>query len=253
MGGKNPAIVSRPRPTSTAAADGRGPLGVRLLRAEVLGLLAGVRRARRWTRRFTGRAGRAGRALRVGDPTWRETRTSGPVIDDEAVERFEEAVEHAREQGRVVAGGEVPRTERPARGPLRRPDRGRPTCRPTTGCSRDELFVPFVAVAPVDSLDEAIDAGQRHRPRPDRRLLLRRRRRGRASSSTRSRPASSTSTGRPARRPAPGPGVQPFGGWKGSGTAGKAGGGLYYVQQFMREQSRTVVTHDLDLPGPRVA
>jgi 1-pyrroline-5-carboxylate dehydrogenase len=37
------------------------------------------------------------------------------------------------------------------------------------------------------------------------------------------------------------PGVQPFGGWKGSGTSGKAGGGLYYVQQFMREQSRTVV------------
>ena len=38
------------------------------------------------------------------------------------------------------------------------------------------------------------------------------------------------------------PGVQPFGGWKGSGTSGKAGGGLYYVQQFLREQSRTVVS-----------
>jgi 1-pyrroline-5-carboxylate dehydrogenase len=38
------------------------------------------------------------------------------------------------------------------------------------------------------------------------------------------------------------PGVQPFGGWKGSGSAGKAGGGLYYVQQYLREQSRTVVT-----------
>ena len=36
------------------------------------------------------------------------------------------------------------------------------------------------------------------------------------------------------------PGVQPFGGWKGSGTAGKAGGGPYYLQQ-LREQSRTVV------------
>ena len=37
------------------------------------------------------------------------------------------------------------------------------------------------------------------------------------------------------------PGVQPFGGWKGSGSTGKAGGGLYYIQQFMREQSQTVV------------
>ena len=37
------------------------------------------------------------------------------------------------------------------------------------------------------------------------------------------------------------PGVQPFGGWKGSGTTGKAGGGPYYVLQYMREQSRTVI------------
>jgi 1-pyrroline-5-carboxylate dehydrogenase len=37
------------------------------------------------------------------------------------------------------------------------------------------------------------------------------------------------------------PGIQPFGGWKASGTTGKASGGLYYVQQFMREQSQTLV------------
>ena len=37
------------------------------------------------------------------------------------------------------------------------------------------------------------------------------------------------------------PGIQPFGGWKGSGSTGKAGGGLYYVQQFLREQSQTIV------------
>ncbi len=37
------------------------------------------------------------------------------------------------------------------------------------------------------------------------------------------------------------PGVQPFGGWKGSGTTGKSGGGFYYVQQYMHEQSQTIV------------
>jgi hypothetical protein len=37
------------------------------------------------------------------------------------------------------------------------------------------------------------------------------------------------------------PGVQPFGGWKGSGSTGKAGGGPYYVTQYLREQSRTVI------------
>jgi len=37
------------------------------------------------------------------------------------------------------------------------------------------------------------------------------------------------------------PGHQPFGGWKGSGSTVKSAGSLYYVQQFMREQSRTIV------------
>ena len=37
------------------------------------------------------------------------------------------------------------------------------------------------------------------------------------------------------------PGVQSFGGWKGSGSSGKSGLGPYYVGQFMREQRQTVV------------
>jgi len=37
------------------------------------------------------------------------------------------------------------------------------------------------------------------------------------------------------------PGVQPFGGWKGSGTSGKGGGGPHYLTQYLREQSRTRV------------
>jgi 1-pyrroline-5-carboxylate dehydrogenase len=37
------------------------------------------------------------------------------------------------------------------------------------------------------------------------------------------------------------PGYQPFGGWKGSGATGKAIASFYYLPQYMREQSRTVV------------
>jgi 1-pyrroline-5-carboxylate dehydrogenase len=37
------------------------------------------------------------------------------------------------------------------------------------------------------------------------------------------------------------PGAQAFCGWKGSGSTGKGGCGPYYVQQFLREQSRTVI------------
>jgi 1-pyrroline-5-carboxylate dehydrogenase len=38
------------------------------------------------------------------------------------------------------------------------------------------------------------------------------------------------------------PGVQPFGGWKGSGSTGRNIGGLYTLTCYLREQSRTL-TH----------
>jgi 1-pyrroline-5-carboxylate dehydrogenase len=41
------------------------------------------------------------------------------------------------------------------------------------------------------------------------------------------------------------PGVQSFGGWKASGSTGKNALGPHYLQQFMREQSQTIV-----LPEP---
>jgi 1-pyrroline-5-carboxylate dehydrogenase len=37
------------------------------------------------------------------------------------------------------------------------------------------------------------------------------------------------------------PGIQPFGGWDGSGTTGVGAGGIHYLQRYMREQSRTFV------------
>jgi acyl-CoA reductase-like NAD-dependent aldehyde dehydrogenase len=37
------------------------------------------------------------------------------------------------------------------------------------------------------------------------------------------------------------PGYQPFGGWKGSGSTGKAIGSTYYLPLYLREQSQTVV------------
>ena len=37
------------------------------------------------------------------------------------------------------------------------------------------------------------------------------------------------------------PGFQPFGGWKGSGSSGKNGGGYYYVQLYMHEQIHTLI------------
>ena len=45
------------------------------------------------------------------------------------------------------------------------------------------------------------------------------------------------------------PGIQSFGGWKGSGSSGKSGLGPYYVQQFMREQSQTVIGEEAGEAG----
>jgi 1-pyrroline-5-carboxylate dehydrogenase len=37
------------------------------------------------------------------------------------------------------------------------------------------------------------------------------------------------------------PDINPFGGWKGSGTSGTGGGGPWYLRQYLREQSRTLI------------
>jgi 1-pyrroline-5-carboxylate dehydrogenase len=37
------------------------------------------------------------------------------------------------------------------------------------------------------------------------------------------------------------PGIQSFGGWKGSGSSGKGTGALYTLLLYMREQSRTFI------------
>jgi 1-pyrroline-5-carboxylate dehydrogenase len=104
----------------------------------------------------------------------------------------------------------------------------------------EELFVPLVAVAKVASLDEAIELANgtdygltagffsddkeeidRFEESIEAGVIYINRRAGATTGAW--------------------PGIQPFGGWKASGTTGKASGGMYYVQQFMREQSQTLV------------
>ena len=103
-----------------------------------------------------------------------------------------------------------------------------------------ELFVPLVAVTAVDDMDEGLarandteyglTAGfySRDQEEIDRFLT------GiEAGVVYINRRAGATTGAWPA--------VQPFGGWKGSGTSGKAGGGPHYLTQYLREQSRTIV------------
>ncbi len=175
--------------------------------------------------------------IKIGNPLDKDVYL-GPVIDENAVATFEEAAAEARKNGRIITGG-----ERLTEGDFARGNYVQPTIVEVPLDSwiwKKELFVPFVAVAPYDDLDEAIrlandteyglTAGfySEDRAEIDRWLnsieagvIYVNRRAGATTGAW--------------------PGVQPFGGWKGSGTTGKAGGGPYYVTQYMREQSRTVI------------
>jgi 1-pyrroline-5-carboxylate dehydrogenase len=236
MGGKNPAIVSA-KADLDLAAEGvlRSAFG---FSGQKCSACSRVYVERSVAGEFTGRLADRAAQLRVGDPLDRET-YMGPVIDTDAVERFKDAVKEARKEGRVLAGGEVLKEGLP---------KGNYVAPTVVGdlptdhrLFRDELFVPFVAVAQVDSIDEALKlandteygltAGFYSEDPAEVEQFLSRIEAGVVYVN---RKAGATTGAWP--------GVQPFGGWKGSGSSGKAGGGLYYVQQFMREQSQTVIS-----------
>ena len=178
------------------------------------------------------------KALKVGDPTVRGI-FLGPIINQRSVDTFLAACAEAKRDGKIEVGGERLTDGEYAKGFYVAPTvvSGLP---PTHRLFKDELFVPFVAVTKVDSFaagialanesDYALTAGCFTEDEAEIRTFLDTIHGGviyvnrRAGSTTGAWPM-----------------VQPFGGWKRSGTTGKSGGGLYYVPQYLREQSRTVV------------
>jgi 1-pyrroline-5-carboxylate dehydrogenase len=161
-----------------------------------------------------------------------------PVVNRSAIDRYEAAVADARLTGEVLTGGERLSEGHQARGNYVAPTVVRVPDDSTIWTT--ELFVPLIAVRPVASLDEALDranavpfgltAGLFAEDQADVDRFLDRIEAGVVYINR----AAGATTGA-------WPGVQPFGGWKRSGTAGKAGGGPYYLQQYLREQSRTQV------------
>ncbi len=177
------------------------------------------------------------RGLKAGDPTQRDV-FFGPVIDAEAVQKFERAVARARTEGEILLGG----------GRLTGAgfDRGHfvaPTIAMlplSSSLFTEELFVPFLAIGEVSGLEHALaetnkaDYGltagifsqipeeiTRFFDEVEAGVCYVNKRTGATTGAW--------------------PGAQPFTGWKGSGSTGKGGCGPYYVAQFMREQSRTVI------------
>jgi len=173
-------------------------------------------------------------SLKVDDPRASGSFT-GPVIDARAADRFVQAMRQAAPEGRVLAGGQ-PLAQRPEGAYLA------PTLiadlPPDHPVQVNELFLPVLSLQSFDHLQEAIDASNASAlgltagiystdeteidlfdDRIEAGVLYANR-------------ASGATTGA-------WPGFQTFCGWKGSGLTGKGGLGTHYVQQFMREQSRT--------------
>jgi 1-pyrroline-5-carboxylate dehydrogenase len=238
MGGKNPAIVTS-KANIDEAAEGvaRAAFGFggqkcsacsrvyveKPVKEKFISALAN------WTKKL----------VIVGDPTKKET-FLGPVINRAAVDTYLQAAEDARSGGGTfISGGSKLKTDGLEKGYFVEPaivDNLPLTHR----IFRDELFVPFVAIGAVDSLDQALTlandseyglcAGVYSHNKNELQTFFDNIQAGVTYSNRRA----GATTGA-------WPGVNSFGGWKGSGSTGKSGLGPYYVQQFMREQSRWIV------------
>ena len=234
MGGKNAVVV-------TASADiDRAALGISRsafgLQGQKCSATSRVYVARSVASALRDRLVAATEKIAVGDPTQREN-WMGPVINQAAYDRFQACVRNLRTHGTVYTGATVLTDGGRDRGFF---------VAPTVGSAdfgyrlwQEEKFIPMVLVGEVDSLEEAITRanateygltagfyGSQEELEVFHDQIE-------AGTTYANRPQGATTGAWP--------GYQPCGGWKGSGTTGKAIGSFYYLTQYMREQSRTVV------------
>ena len=236
MGGKNPAVVAASADLDVAAEGVmRAAFG---LSGQKCSANSRVYVERSAFREFLDLLTEKTDEILLGDPRDRET-FLGPVIDGAAVDRFRSAVEAVRAAGgEVLSGGEVVTEGDLARGNFVQPTVV--TAPEDTWIWEKELFVPFVAVTSVDSLEEGIDkandtifgltAGVFAGTDEEVDLFFQRIQAGVVYANRR---AGSTTGAWPD--------IQPFGGWKGSGTSGAGSGGPWYMRSYVREQARTLI------------
>lgn len=236
MGGKNPAIVTRTAELDDAAEGVlRGAFG---FQGQKCSATSRVYVEKPVYDEFVDRLVAKTAELKVGNPLEREP-FLGPVIDRAAVSRFKEAVAETTDSGgEILAGGRVIEDGELARGNFVEPTVV--TAPMSSWIWKNELFMPFVVVGPVDSLEEAIQqandteyglcAGIFAGTHEEQHEFFNR---IEAGVTYANRKAGATTGAWP--------GIQSFGGWKGSGTTG-TGFSPWYLRQYLREQSRTVVS-----------
>jgi len=236
LGGKNPVIVSEAADLEKAVAG--VTMGAFSFSGQKCSATARVYVHESLYDEFVDALVEATEALPIGRP-WDQDTVVSPIIDESALERYRGISAQAREVGTVRTGGtEVDSEDLPD---------GRYVA-PTVvtdvphdhDLAREEHFLPFVTVHPVESFDEAVEksndsdyglcAGLFSEDDAEIDDWSDRIESGMCYVNR----EQSATTGALVQ-------AQPFGGWKFSGTTGKFAGGYWYLPQFMREQSRTVI------------
>jgi acyl-CoA reductase-like NAD-dependent aldehyde dehydrogenase len=176
-------------------------------------------------------------ALGVGDPT-RAENWLGPVVSEQAqrnylsyIEKLSSSGANIRFGGRALLEGDL------ARGCYVLPTLAE--ARDDDPLWREEMFLPIVMLRRIRDLDEGLALANDselgltagfYGSQPEVERFFQNIEAGVAYANR----AQGATTGA-------WPGYQPFGGWKGSGNTGKAIASFYYLAQYLREQSQTVV------------
>ncbi len=236
MGGKNPAIVMNSADLDRAAMGVyRSAFG---MNGHKCSACSRVYVHESVAADFLSRLEKLVAAIKIGDPLDRDV-FLGPVATKTSHEDFQRYAAMAKSAGKIRIGGEL------LKGGIY--DHGyfvQPTIVTDLPDNHElwkkELFVPIVAVRTVKTLPEALalandtrfglTAGFFSEKPSEIDTFLDRIEAGVVYVNR----AAGATTGA-------WPGVQPFGGWKGSGSTGKNIGGLYTLPCYLREQSRTVV------------
>ena len=176
-------------------------------------------------------------ALSIGDPARREN-WLGPVATESGYEDYARYAAALREGGaRTLTGGERLQDGALARGLFVRPTLAEAP--PTHPLWQQEMFLPILMMRRVSSNEEAMRLAN------DSPLGLTAGFYGAADEIPwfqENIEAGVTYANRPqGATTGAWPGYQPFGGWKGSGSTGKAIASFYYLPQYLREQSQTIV------------
>jgi 1-pyrroline-5-carboxylate dehydrogenase len=234
MGGKNPVVVTKTADLDRAATGVlRSAFG---LSGQKCSAASRVYVERAVYDDFVARLVEKSEELSVGNPLLQDV-YMGPVIDQGVVDKFRRAVAEAESSGgKILAGGEVISGEGLDNGNFVQPTVA--TAPYDSWIWREELFMPFLAVGPVDSLEEGLERSNDTEFGLTAGLFatddseIERWFQGIQAGVTYVNREAGATTGA-------WPDIQSFGGWKGSGTSGTGGGGPWYLRQYLREQSRT--------------